>query len=165
MKKAKYINYPFSYLSLVLFFVICFIILMILKEYLGGILSLAFGFLVTIPFIIFRKQFLKKMLINETEIVVYYKNHIVKELKWEDIKYAQYQNDPHGHIITLSDKPLYEKREAYKNIDEINLRTNSKFIIEFYKYAHKIPVPIQEIDKMPEYVKNGINKYKNQDQD
>lgn len=162
MKKAKYINYPFSYLSLVLFFLICFIILMIFKEYWGGIISLAFGFLVAIPFIIFRKQVLKKMLINETEIVVYYKNQIVKKLKWVDIKYAQYQNDPHGHIFTLSDKPLYEKREAYKNIDEINIRTNSKFIIEFYKFAYKIPVPIKEIDKMPDYVIHGINKYKDQ---
>ncbi len=159
MKKAEYIARPILQCA-ILIIIIDTIILLCFKEFWGALLGFCFAILLAIPLIVFRKFFFKKMLLNETGAYLSYRDKILRAVKWEDVKEIQYRSG----IFTLSDKPLYTGKEKYKNTFEINILTNSKFIIEFYKYAYKIPVPIKEINKMPEYVKNGINKYKNQNQ-
>ena len=130
--------------------------LLCFKEFLAALLVFSFAILFTIPLIIFRKFFFKKMLLNETGIYLSYKKKVLREIKWEDVKDIQYR----VRVFILSDKQLYTGNERYKNTFEINIFTNSEFITEFYKNAYKIPVPIKEIDKMPDYVIHGINKYK-----
>jgi len=88
MKKAKYISNPHVYMMLIWTPIVFGIITLILHEVYGALLDFFIALLFTIFLIILRKRFFLKMMINEFGITTLYRNKIVKQLKWEDIKYA-----------------------------------------------------------------------------
>lgn len=148
MKKPKYIAYPFTYLVLIILPIISSIIVLLYKEYAGAIVCFCMGVLFAIPYIIFRKKFFAKMIIDDEGFKIYYRKQIVRELKWKDIKDAQAIPTSYGGHIFFANKPLYTGKESWKNTYEIFVRCNSNFIVELYKHKDKIPVPIRDLEKL-----------------
>lgn len=149
MKKAKYITNPYIYLLMIALPLLCGIIVLFFGEFYGAIVCFVIALLFTLPIIIFRKKFFSKMIINEYGIKVYYKHIVIKEILWKNIKEAQATLTSHGGQITFTDTSFYTGKEKWKNWNFIFVNLNSEFAIELYKYKSKIPVPIKDLDKLP----------------
>ncbi len=158
MQKSKYISYPFIYFLLILFCLFFGILTFCLKEIYGGIFCFAVAILFAIPLIFLRKRFFLKMIIDETGIKTFYRNHLERELKWKDIIVVQAVPTAHGGQILLSDKPLFTGKERWKNWKEIFISFNSSFAIYLFKYKDKIPVEIIDLDKLHPVIQEKLKK-------
>lgn len=156
MKKEKYITNPYIYIMMIALPVLSGIICLICKEFYGSIVCFIIALVYSLPFVIFRRKFFSKMIIDENGIRVFYKHNVIKELLWENIKEVQATPTSHGGQISFTDTSFYRGKEKWKNWDGIFVNLNSDFAIELYKYKDKIPVEIKDLDKLPKDIINRL---------
>lgn len=160
MKKAKYISNPFIYLSGLIFPIAGILITLIIKDFYALIFCVCVTIVYLLPIIILRKLMFRKMIINEEGITIYYRNSIVKQLFWEDIKDAKVIMTAQGGRILFSDKTLYSGKEEWRNWNCVFVNLKTSFAAELYKYIHKINITIKGFEKLPSSIKNKINQKK-----
>lgn len=154
--KIKYVNHPLTYSLLFIIFIIFGIILLVLQEIGGAVLSFSFALLYFVLYIIFRKFFFAKMLIDDVGIKLYYKDEITKNMDWYEIKYILAMPNAYGGQIIFSREPILKGKEMLKNRDKIAVNLNSKIAIELYKYKDKIPVKIEDLEKLPKSIQERL---------
>lgn len=148
MKNAKYVSNPFVYMILIISPIIVSIITLCCQEYYGALACLCIAVLFSVPLILLRKRFFIKMIIDQQGIRTYYKNKLIKDLKWENIKDAQAIPTSSGGQIIFSDNPLYSGKDKWKNSKEIFVSMNSNFAIYLFEYSKNIPIAIKDIEKL-----------------
>ena len=158
MKKAKYISNPFIYLSGEIILIAGIITTLIIKDFYALIFCICVAIIYILPVIILRKLMFRKMIINEDGITIYYRNSIVKQLLWENIKEAQATPTSYGGQITFSEKPFYQGKEKWKNWNCIFVNLKTSFAIELYKYKDKIPVAINNLDSLNPIIREKLRK-------
>lgn len=158
MKKAKYISNPFIYLSGLIFPIASILITLIIKDFYALIFCVCVTIVYLLPIIILRKLMFRKMIINEEGITIYYRNSIVKQLLWEDIKEAQATPTSYGGQITFTETTFYQGKEKWKNWNLIFINLKSDFAIELYKYKDKIPVQINNLEKLNPIIQEKLKK-------
>ena len=159
MKKAKYLSAPFIYFIFISIMLIGVLFFLLFNEYILALVLFFMSLLFILPAIFGRKHLLSKMLIDDKGIHVYYRNKLLKEIKWEDIKIAKAIPTAYGGQIIFAPNQIYTKNEGLKNLKEnffINL--NSDFALDLYEYKDKIPVDIIDLDKLNKIVYNKLKK-------
>jgi len=158
MEKAKYISNPFIYLSGEILIFAGIITTLIIKDFYALLLCIFVAIIYSLPTILLRKLWFRKMIINEGGITIYYKNSIVKQLLWENIKEAQATPTPYGGQISFTDTAFYQGKEKWKNYNCIFVNLKTHFAIELYKYKDKIPVEIKDLEKLHPIVQEKLKK-------
>ena len=132
------------------------IVCLVFQEYVGMVICFGFTLLCGVIVFIFRKHFFKKMLIAEQGVYEYYRNNIVREIEWGEIKEAH-----HIFIFYLClSKGSQIKRSAWripkqKDIVSIWLR-HPKLFSAIVEHKYKIPVPIKDIETLPKHYRNSL---------
>lgn len=156
MKNPEYIIRPYLYLSIILIPFILALILLVLSEFFAAIVTFFISILFLVPFVILRKKFFAKLIINDQGLTVFYKNNIIKQIKWEDIKAAIVIPTSHGFQISFFDHKLYDGKNKWKNSDGIFVNLNSNFALPLYKYINKLTVDLQNVEKLPKNIREKI---------
>lgn len=158
MKKAKYISNPFIYLSGEIIIIAGIITTLVIKDFYALMLCICVSIIYIIPIIILRKLMFRKMIINEEGLTIYYRNSLVKQLFWKDIKDAQAIITAQGGRILFSDKALYTGKERWRNWNCIFVNLKTSFAIELYKYKDKIPVQINNFEQLDPIIQEKLKK-------
>ena len=108
------------------------------------------------PFIIFRKLFFSRMIIDSTGIKVFYKKTIINKIDWTEIKYALAISNSYGGQIIFSTEPILKGKESWKNYNKICISFNSELAIDLYKHKDKIPVKIDDLEKLPKSIQERL---------
>ena len=158
MGKSKYISNPFIYLSGEILIFAGIITTLIIKDFYALLLCICVAIIYILPVIILRKHWFRKMIINEEGITIYYRNSIVKQLFWKDIKEAQATPTPYGGQISFTDTVFYQGKEKWKNWNCIFVNLKTRFAIELYKYKDKIPVEIKDLEQLHPILQEKLKK-------
>lgn len=150
MKKAKSISNPYLYLFGSFLSIILMIIGLIIQNYNVAIVSFIIGILFSLPVLLLRKIFFAKMLIDEEGIHVFYRNKLLKEIKWNEIKMAKVVPNSFGGQI------IFAKETEFNQKSSISINMNTDFALYLFKYKHKIPVPITDLDKLSKIVADRL---------
>lgn len=159
MEKPKYYSFPLFYLIILVFFALGVIFLFCFQQFIPAILCLIILLLWQVPLIVFRKNYFKKIIINERGITFFYKQKITNDIRWEDIKDAL--AIPKG--IILLDEPI-NLIEAKKNalswieVHRFFISFKSKYFLVLCKYKNKIPVDIRDLEKINQLIAKQISK-------
>lgn len=136
-------------------------------EYDGLIALFIFIIIIDIPLFFLRKGFFCKMFINEEGIVKYYKKTILAVLRWEHIKDAKVFITRDGFSIFLYSKQIKDFKdykdttikEAYIDIkNTMCIETGTIHFEYLCRYKDKIPVEIRDLELLPPYYKNQLEK-------
>ena len=163
MKESEFIsnNYVY-YIAVSPFLVTVTLIFFINRDWKIAMFFLMGLLIFELPLIIWRKEFLAKMLINENGITKYCGKRIIKELKWEDIKDALVVDE--GQIIFSDIHINYEPKNCEKDLKNITIniyKNKGGFTYFFFKlceYKNKIPVEIRCIDKLQPDIAKKLKK-------
>ena len=129
----------------------------IVGEYCVLLIFVCAALIYPLPVILLRKLFFRKMIINEDGFTIYYRNKIVKQLLWENIKEAKAIPTPFGGEIDFTDTFFYTGKDKWKNKDCIFVNLKTNFAIELYKYKDKIPVKIKDLDRLSYEVRKRLS--------
>ena len=89
------------------------------------------------------------MLINDYGVRTYYRKEIIKEITWENVKYAKaFPAMRCGWAIVLAEEPLFEGKEEWKNNRYINIKLEREFYKAFMMHVGEIKVGIKDFDKI-----------------
>ena len=161
MEKSKFVVQGLFFLIMIdILYLISVILTLCGKEWVGfGVLLLIFiGY--TSYLIAYRKKLFAKMLIDSNGIRIFYREKLLKQIKWHEVSDCLYQR---GVVVfTDSLNSIKDKRSSFKvdnNILEINLMHKKIFAEELHKHLNKVPVKIRGLEKLPKHMGKYFKDY------
>ena len=142
-------------------FVLGGMVLILLHEYYYSILGFGLALLIGLMIFFGRKMILAKIFVDENGIKITYREQVVKQILWEEIKDAQALCVQGGQIVFAKDTYILSTQklrlENQKKIFFIRLDQKSP-ANALYLYKDKIPVPIRDLDKLPKEIKEKLKQ-------